>query len=1024
MVVRYRHHRVVLLRSTTDPGDLDLPCELDVADPAAVEVEGSAWLAKAWSRQDIRDAVTAASSDLAARVGDIVVGTGHPTTRDLRRTVLALAAYLLRWQRRVTPFGLFAGVVPAAVGPAGAAIGGAHRVIVRPDVEWIAILARDLGRTPALRDRLIVAADSTAIVRDGRLILTRRAAIGARTPGAVAEASIRATEPVRAAMDLAASPVSVMVLAAALADRFPGAAPDRVRALLGDLLDEEFLITNLHPPMTAGDPLEHLCAVLRAAGADEAPDAAAVLGELADIACILAAHNDCLRPSDAGALRVAAGARMAALTPTVDRPLAMDVRLDGHVTIPDTVLDEAVAAADALVRLTTWPFGAMSWLEYQARFKERYGPGALVPVRELVADSGLGYPDGYLGTPAPRPVWRTLTERDATLLTLIQRAALDGSDEIRLTSGDMRALTIGDPDAVVPPPRVEIAVSLHARSTAAINAGHFELWMTGAARVPGSMAGRFSHLLTAVERDALAITFRTADQQENTLAVQVSFRPRVPRTEHMTRVAPLTDTVVPLGEQPAGAAAVIGVDDLAVTADGAQLYLVHLPTGRRVVPHIPHALEMTAHTPPLARFIAEVAGARCADLRPFDVGAARVLPYVPRIRYRRTVLFPARWHLAEHTLPALPVVDFDARLAAWQHRWRVPDRVVLCDGEQRLPLDLEHPLDRELLRAHLSRAPHTELREDSPAGADDWLGRPAELLIPLTLASAPPRPLPVTTAPGAVHRPGTGRVVCARITGNPARFDDLIAAHLPRLADRLHSMTTRWWLRRHRDMINAEIPQHIDVYLRLADPDDFGPLAARLAQFAADLETRGLPAALSLVPYYEQPGRYGTGGALTAAEDVWAADTASAVAQLATAAGSVTAQALAAASMTRIAAAFAPDPVTGYRALIHCLDQGSGPLDRSLRDLTCDLADLDGGPRALAMLQGDDTVARAWADRDTALATYHEQLSAQRDPRTALRTLLHEHHMRALGLDPTFEKQTGRLARAAALRHLGRTGHL
>jgi hypothetical protein len=58
-------------------------------------------------------------------------------------------------------------------------------------------------------------------------------------------------------------------------------------------------------------------------------------------------------------------------------------------------------------------------VEYQARFKQRYGPGALVPVRELVADSGLGYPDGYLGAPPP-PAWRTLTERDAALLALIQ----------------------------------------------------------------------------------------------------------------------------------------------------------------------------------------------------------------------------------------------------------------------------------------------------------------------------------------------------------------------------------------------------------------------------------------------------------------------------------------------------------------------------------------------------------------------------------------------------------------------------
>ena len=40
MAVRYRHHRVCLVRSTTDPGDLDLPDDLDLSDPEAVETEG------------------------------------------------------------------------------------------------------------------------------------------------------------------------------------------------------------------------------------------------------------------------------------------------------------------------------------------------------------------------------------------------------------------------------------------------------------------------------------------------------------------------------------------------------------------------------------------------------------------------------------------------------------------------------------------------------------------------------------------------------------------------------------------------------------------------------------------------------------------------------------------------------------------------------------------------------------------------------------------------------------------------
>ncbi|MGR6919381.1 hypothetical protein ACU635_34525 [[Actinomadura] parvosata] len=61
---------------------------------------------------------------------------------------------------------------------------------------------------------------------------------------------------------------------------------------------------------------------------------------------------------------------------------------------------------------------------------------------------------------------------------------------------------------------------------------------------------------------------------------------------------------------------------------------------------------------------------------------------------------------------------------------------------------------------------------------------------------------------------------------------------------------------------------------------------------------------------------------------------------------------------------------------------------------------------------------------NAALAAYHRTLAQQRDPATVLRTLLHDHHVRALGVNPEFEKITGRLARAAALRCLALAGAL
>lgn len=1025
MAARYQHCGVVLARSTTDPGDLGIPRHLDPADDGALMGEGRAWLEELWTRGDIRDALALASPSLCERVSDLLADDPKPTRiQDLRRAVQSMASYMVRWQRRVTPFGLFAGILPTVTGPAAAAtIGIRHRAVCRVDCEWVAALTASLGQLAGLRPALMVIASNLAFVRDGRLVIPRQAeSARPAIPVSAWEASVRWTAPVRAAIEIAATAVLFTDLTAQLAYQFPAVHQGAVTALVNGLVDGGFLVTSLDPPMAADDPLACVIAALRRADSAVVAGLAPRLHALEQVSNQIRACNRCGDPEDSARLRATVAERMRALAPVRRHPLAVDVRLDGNITLPKVVLDEAATAADVLLRLTTRPFGSPAWLDYHARFRERYGPGAVISVRDLVADSGLGFPDGYLGTPRQRPLWRMLTERDAAFLALIQQATLAGSEEIRLSNADVQALTVGDQAAIVPPQRAEIAISLHAHSATAIDRGDFELRVVAVPRAPTSMTGRFAHLLTDAERDQLAATFRADD---GSLAVQLSFPPRRPRAANVVRVPPLAVNVLPLGEHSTSGTAAISLDDLAVTADATQMYLVHQPTRLRVVPLIPHALEMTLLTPPLARFIAEVADARTARLCPLDLGAARTLPYVPRIRYRRIILSPARWLLAPGNLSPRPgeAGDRDARLSRWRDRWKVPARVVVYDGERRLPLDLDEALDRALLHRQLEQASQLELREDAPPDDDGWIGRPAELLIPLALTTPTSRPLPVMARPGVTHSPGRSEVLDAQFSGNPARFDDIIGCHLPALMDRIGNQAERWWLRRYRDMIRPDAPQHIAVLIRLRDPSGFAAAAAELASFAADMESRGLPGQLTLATYHEHPARYGNGIAMVAAEQVFAADTAAAIAQISmTAAAGVAGQVLAAASMARIAAAFAPDPGTGYRAMIRCLEQGSGPLDRTLRTHACDLADPTGGFCALRTLPGGGTVAEAWGRRDAALAAYYEELSAQRDPGTVLRTLLHEHHMRALGLDPDFERQTERLARATALRRIALAG--
>lgn len=1027
---RFRHTGLVLVRATTCPPDVTPPGDVDLADHAAVAREGAAWVRRVWQRREVREAVEMSSPDLAAGIERLLTD-GCPAGRRLRRTVASPASYLLRWERRATPFGMFAGVTAAALGPAAVKIDTGHRAVVRADSEWLATLIDQVERHPALRMRLTVVADNTGVVRDGRFIVLRRAAVGARSPGPLQEASVRLTTPIAYALEQAVRPQRLAALADRMSRRFPSADTGRIHTLLHGLIDGGFLITDLRPPSTAEDPLNHLIQALHRAGVREAGDAelteiTKLLDHLEAINRQLMEHNTAADPARAAPLRAAAAGRMRHLARGTGPVLAADLRLNAHIAIPEPVVHEAERAADVLLRLSTQPFGTTAWLDYHARFRARYGTGALVPVRELVTDSGLGYPRGYLGAPRARPVWRTLTQRDTTLMGMIQQALVDGREEITLSEADIAALTTGDHGDVVVPSRIELGITLHATSTDAINRGDFTLQVVAAPRAHTSMIGRFAHLLDKADRAKLARTYAPDD---DVVVAQLSFTPRRPHNDNVVRVAPHAGTVVlPLAEHPGTApgrsgsggteVGVLSLDDLAVTADADQMYLVQRSTGRRVRAYIPHALDTTVQTPPLARFLAEIADARSAVFGPFDLGAARALPYVPRIRYRRTVLSPARWLLTRGALAA-PGEDWDAALHRWRHRWRVPARVVLCQGELRLPLNLDRPLDRRLLQARLDAAERLELREDASSIAWGWVGRAAELVIPMVAAAAPKGRPPVTAPPGIIHQPGDALLLRAHLVGNPAHFDTILTRHLPAFVQQLGVPIRRWWASRHRDLIRLEADQYLVVLFRLAERSQYGAVAARLAAFAQELRTRGLLEQLLLAPAAEQPGRYGHGPALEAAEEVFAADTAAAIAQIAMAqAAGVAAQAVAAASMTHLAAAFASGTAAGYRTLVRRAKRRSGPVDAVVRDAAFRLADPAAGFAAVRALPGGDAVAAAWQRRADALAAYHRLLAQQRDPADLVTTLLHGHHVRAFGPDPEHEATTIRLARAAALRNL------
>jgi len=157
--------------------------------------------------------------------------------------------------------------------------------------------------------------------------------------------------PVRAALDGARSPVRVSDLAAKLAADFPAAASDVIGRLVERLISLGFLITSLRIPMTAPDPLGALLAEL---GTGALPgDASAA--RLRAVSASLARHNCAASPAAARDARQRAAVLATSIRRAAGPALAIDLRLDWDLTLPESVAAEAARAAGVLARLARRP---------------------------------------------------------------------------------------------------------------------------------------------------------------------------------------------------------------------------------------------------------------------------------------------------------------------------------------------------------------------------------------------------------------------------------------------------------------------------------------------------------------------------------------------------------------------------------------------------------------------------------------------------------------------------------------------
>jgi thiopeptide-type bacteriocin biosynthesis protein len=536
-------------------------------------------------------------------------------------------------------------------------------------------------------------------------------------------------------------------------------------------------------------------------------------------------------------------------------------------------------------------------------------------------------------------------------------------------------------------------------------AGRFLLAVSGCAQDADSTVGRFAGLRSFLRADSAG---------DNAVVAELVVQARTPQAAPLAPPAGLAPCRIPVGVPPHDGD--LRLADLQVFSDGDRLIVWSARHIKAVIPVLYSRLS-PAMLPAPARLLQLLGRSGCRPFQGWSWGRMRFHPFQPRVEYRQMVLSPARWLLPpDLTAAARERARWPQAVMSWRAETipALPDIVVIEDGDRLLPLDLREDEDRELLRRYVGRGARAVTEQ--PGGPDAvqavLASAEGDHVLELVLSLDRRMPAPAPQLPASPRPVGTGLYLpgspwLSLAVRAPAHLHDQLAVSLGEAVESLPREIDRWFWLRYTDSSGP--------YLRArfhGDPAALGgEVLPALSVWCRLAIQEHMCRGFSIEPYDQEIERYGGPDAITAAEDIFTADSRLALAILRAAAdpGQRMIAAAHCAATTALAVA-TTDPSAAI---------GRPRLDRAARH-RYDLL----RPQARAAwpaFPGDTpvtaTAGPAWHAWRESLTGYRDRLGDARRASCAS-SLIHMSANRLLG-NPADET----IARALAADLLGRSAH-
>ena len=682
-------------------------------------------------------------------------------SKSSEQMVSTLVKYFIRLSTRPTPYGLFSGV---SVGN----FGSKTNMVVsttskstkraRVDMEWLYAVIRDIESNKNIRKLLNVKFNDYVYENGDRLEKPNKTILQINSDEKEISTTIRYTKQVKSVREMSKNFIRFSELLHNILKQAPGIPAEMAEKFLNQLLENEFLLSELRPPLINTDALSYAINVLD--NIEQNPEVKKYLILLNSIKESIIKYNlgSIGNGLDDFNLIIEEMHELceSANYLQVDTRLKMDDNMLSYSLKNE--IEEFVAA---MLKITPEYNVSDDYAHYLNLFMEKYGNNMEVPVLELLdMDKGLGapsyYTEGTIRRVAPRQQkgvkelrLEKLLERKLFIALKENKRILEINDQdIDYIAADDREDDFKNASYFLQ--SFELFLLMHPCNSNAKegNIYNFTVAPVFASNGIGKAFGRFRDMFSKEETSCFEKEFKKQKESlSEYIIAEIAEVPELGRTSNVSVNISDYDYQIMLTTNSFDGKKTLSINDLYIGVDrsSGQFYIRSRSLNKKVI------VTMTSMLNPLresnaVRFLTEISSVYRFNITNTISNIVNVnYEYCPRITYKHIIIRPETWIISKDILNLKDNNNeaFIESFRNYQKQWSIPRYVLLTEFDNRLLLDLENALHLNVIYSIISKenARVIKLAEIScnfdEYAAKDTIGNHyiTEVVIPFTLST-------------------------------------------------------------------------------------------------------------------------------------------------------------------------------------------------------------------------------------------------------------------------------------------------